>query len=126
MTFHSQDPMDEYGLQDREMMRLEREAKEAIHEVIRQQKAVAMTRVCLWRLREERRAIVDAHGKDSIPAYLDRCIDTLSCFESTKCVRPDEHFQIWYQEFGLHLGIGERNCRELFNAARSQIRELLP
>ncbi len=38
----------------------------------------------------------------------------------------ENHFQIWYREFGMALGIGEHNCRELFNAARAQIRELLP
>ncbi len=38
----------------------------------------------------------------------------------------DKHFQIWYREFGVALGIGEKNCRDVFNAARAQIRELLP
>lgn len=46
------------------------------------QKAIALTRVCLWRLREEKRAIVDSHGADAVPAYLNRCITTLSCFET--------------------------------------------
>ncbi len=46
-----------------------------------EQKAVAMTRVCLWRLREECRAIEDVTGKDSVPAYLRRCVKHLSIFE---------------------------------------------
>ncbi len=48
-----------------------------------EQMAVAMTRVCLWRLREERRSVEDAHGKDAVPAYLNRCIDHLSIFEQS-------------------------------------------
>jgi hypothetical protein len=51
-------------------------------EVEAKQKAIALTHVCLGRLREERRAIEDAHGKHAVPAYLNRCIDALQYFEN--------------------------------------------
>jgi hypothetical protein len=62
----------------------------ASEQAIEQQKAVAMTRVCLWRLREELRAIEDAKGKDAVPAYLRRCIDHLSIFEATPATASEQ------------------------------------
>jgi hypothetical protein len=38
----------------------------------------------------------------------------------------EKHFQIWYREFGIDLGIGEKNCRDIFNGARAKLAELLP
>lgn len=68
-----------------------------------EKKAVAMTRVCLWYLKEQRRAIQDSKGDNAIPAYLNRCIDKLSCFEPA--AQPQRSEQCTCDNAsGLHWG----------------------